>query len=196
MFFNTETILQRSYQELKVPLSFESVRKSAWRRFFGMAFIFGTAYTVFLCFSPQTGKEFIVNIVVTFIFGSYFVLIIEKFLFYVCLINYQLDFVNTVLKSLFKFNFHTLKMEIYTFDMKNVDSKSSRLILAKLLTIWEIFDKVQENATLINKSMGITMLFTLMNMIMILVNSGYIFCTVAMGDSMELFHGNQSKKLK
>lgn len=193
MFSYTEEIVQITYKELKIPLSFESICKSTWRRFFVMACVFVTSNATIYYFSSPSLEEIIASFIVLITIGSYFILIVVKFLFYVCLINFKLDFVNMLLEYTFNLNSKAFEVEFFTIDMKNVDNKSnSRLTFSKLRTVWSIYDKVQENAALINKSMGITMLFALMNMIMILVNCGYIFCTVAMGDSTDLFDGKYS----
>lgn len=178
IFSNTEVVVESCRRQLKVTLSFGRFRTSSWKRFCGMAFVIALAYAAFLAVATISGVDFLISTVALLTLGSFSVILINKFVFYVCLINFELEFVNTLLQSVI--NLCTLKL--YTLNVKN-SSNCSRQVLAKLQAVWEVYEKVRENAILVNKSMGVTMLFSLMNIVMALVYCGYGFCTASMGGS-------------
>lgn len=190
LFANSKSIIESCYHDLNVTMSFSNVRKSAWKRLLAMGVIFLLAQSTFTLRNKEVDEGLIVDIAVVVTFVTFFLVVINKFVFYVCFINFQLEFVNKILQNELACHLKQLNIKVYCLDTKSHKMKVENKIITKLQAIWRIYDKIQENASLVNKSLGISMFLTLMNLIMGMAYYGFAFCAAAMGDTSEDLIGN------
>lgn len=110
-------------------------------------------------------------------FGIFFVCFavinVAKYVFYVLLIDFQLKNVQKLLQSAFKPQSVPDVGKVYHLTIKDNFGEKVDKKMKKLLVIWKMYNKIIENASLVNKSMGLTMMFVLMNAILGFIYSGY-----------------------
>lgn len=192
LFKNSKAIVESCYHELNVTMSFSRLRKSSWQRFLVMGTVFLIMQSTFMFRNKDLDDDYIVDLVIVVTFVTFFLMLTNKFLFYVCLINFQLEFVHKMLQSVTKNYFGPVNVKEFNLYQK---SHKDCELLAKLHAIWRIYDKARENGTLVNKSLGISMFLTLMNIIMGIAYCGFVFSAAAMGDFSEDLFGKETASM-
>lgn len=168
-FQNSNDIADYCRQEFKVEMNFAAIRKAAWKQFFVVMLAFVTILSV----TSYTLTDNLKLMVLTFIIHCFLIgqltLIVIKFIFYVCFVNYQLRYLQKILPLSFKRN-----------NMKNTSgSEESDNLVKKLLVVCKVYSKIRQNTAIVNKSTGLTMALIVVVTIMTATYVGYEFCQVA-----------------
>lgn len=183
LFANSKKIAEICNNEFGTIMSFEAVPRSMRKRYAVETLILVIVYSVNGYFRYLENKLDILWLVVSIIHASFFILVVNKFLFYVGLINFQLEFTEKLLASACTFKAKPLNKKIYFLSDYELPSKSSKN--SKCQEIFKIYNKILENGSLTNKSCGCSILVVLVNIIGSATYCGYVLCAAAMGDSSE-----------
>lgn len=120
------------------------------------------------------------------LFIGYTVMIFIKFIFYVCLVNYQLRFLHKILQLSFKKK---------SASSKKVKAVQSDLVMKKLLVVRKVYNKISENGVIVNKTIGFTMMLLLLETVMIITYVGYEICRNSL-DNSSTIHMSRNFLLK
>lgn len=169
-FMNLKEIANLSFREFNLDIDFKLLKKESLRRTAIVLICFFSSHSVvcYLTFVAE-GKVFdyseftIATTLVVFI-----VMITYKFVFYVCMINYQLMFLNKILGKIFKQEHVAVVNNINFQLLTNTETSTRKILQARI-----IFKKIYENSCLINKSIGLTFLILLINTVVALTSAGY-----------------------
>lgn len=181
-------IAQIYLRDLNTALSFENVKKKAWKTFYQLTTFMMVLHLSLLIFHRNKTGELIQ--IILGIFPLFFMtMVIYKFLFYVDLVNCQLEFLKQILEGSFK-NRALIKI-LQTVNLATNAIKTPEYPIRKVLGCMKIYLKIREISLLINESIGFTMLNLLAILVVAITVSGYeLFIIVVGGLSMERFPGN------
>lgn len=167
-FKNSETVADYCRKEFKLEMNISSVCRAAWIQFSVVMLAFVTLLSV----AAYTWSDNLQVLVITFAF--YFLLfgqltlVVVKFIFYICFVNYQLRYQQKILFLSFKRN-----------NMKSIsDGKVSDKLVKKLVIVCRVYSKIRQNAAIVNKSTGLTMALMLVVTVMTATYAGYEFCRI------------------
>lgn len=174
VFINVEKIVQLVKNEFKVIINFEKIRFATWKRFYIMLICVGAfhAITSYLMFcNNQTILQMLTAVVPVF----FLIMIVYKFIFYVGMINHQLKFLAKLLDNIFVYK-----------SSKIVESFPKKLVkfddpIRKLRAARQIYNYIYHNSTLINDSLGLTILVLLAVLVTSLTACGYKIFVIVIG---------------
>lgn len=187
-FLNSENISDCCRQHFSLKMSFAVVRKAANQRFFLTMFALMALLGITSYFGRhKTYTDFLLNWLFQFIFLSFTLMIYIKFNFYVCFVNYQLRFLHKLLHLSFKYK----KENIYIVSAANEKVESSKVlksefVMRKLLIVWDVYNKIIENASIVNSSHGSTLLIMMVDNVLIITYVGYELCRVVLDGSLNM----------
>jgi hypothetical protein len=184
IYINFKEILQISQQEFGSVWDFKKVKVSARKRMICMSvFIILLHGTVMLM--KIGSSEIIFKMLLGLFPVLFFLMISNKFIFYVTLINYQLKLLITLLTQTFQ--------SIKIIDNINCHLKPKKFnedSLNKLRTARKVYNLIQENASLTNESNGLTILIMFVGLVVALTVSGFeIFVIIVGGLPIERLSG-------
>lgn len=172
-FMNTQSITEWSYRDFNFTMNFAKVGKAAWYRLLGINLLWVVPYSCLIYVSASSLEETAAFAMFGIFFVGFAVINAAKYVFYVLLIDFQLKNVQKLLQSTFKPQSVSTVGKVYHLTIKDNFGEKVDKKMNKLLVIWKMYNKIIENASLVNKSMGLTMMFVLMNAIMGFIYSGY-----------------------
>lgn len=171
IFLNTKQIVQLcELQEFRLELDFNRIKRETWKKFAAMVcFIATTHLTVFIANGAASGNYSILLGMIPMLFLNTTVL---KFVFYVGMINSQLEFLVKLLNDVFKRKPSRIMSNInfYLVNVKPV--KTPEDPMKKLRAVWNIYHVIYDNAALVNKSLGLTVLTILGCLVVAMTVSG------------------------
>lgn len=191
LFLNVKEIAKLSYDEFNFTVNFKSIKKAALRRSYVLMTFFITVHFSTFFFRADSPED-VIPMLLGILPILYLLLIVYKFIFYVGMVNKQLNFVGKLLHETFK-----NPPPIKTIDNKNMHSlyvKPAKNCeedhFKKLLATRKIFNLVYENGLLVNDSNGFTILIVLLDLVVALTASGYeIFVIIVGGLPVEKIPG-------
>lgn len=179
---NTNEISRMSLLEFKFLLNFDKIRKSAWRTF---AIVI---LTICILHGAVTYNHIILgNGIFWMSVGAppmFFVAIVNyKLVFYIKLMNIQLEFLEQIL--------------LVVFDSRSLGSMKNSIVhlrpanprmffetkLRRLNTSRRMYNLIKENVDMMNQSHGLTLLLSIWNAVTSITISGFEFITIMMGHS-------------
>lgn len=183
LFMNSKQIIESCSSEFDAFMCFETIPKSMLKRYAVESIVFITVYSATAYQKYSTGKLDVLWLVMSMIHTIFFIVVVNKFLFYVGLINFQLKFIESLLSNADTFKVTPSNKKIYF--LSDSDLPLNFFVNSKCQEIWKVYNKILENGSLINKSCGCTILMILVDIIEAVTYSGYVLCATAMGDSSE-----------
>lgn len=179
IFLNFKEIIKQVQQEFGIVIDFSRIRKASWRRLSVMLIFYGISHvTTFLSqISSASG-------IVPFILGIFpivfLLMIVYKYIFYVGMVNHQLQFLRKMLADIFKLQSSkatdiSLRMNQINYVMSPDDP------MRKLRAIRTIYNLIYENGAAINDGNGLTMLTLLICLVTSLTVSGYQIFVLIVG---------------
>lgn len=183
LFMNSKQIFESCSSEFDAFMCFETIPKSMRKRYAVEVIVFIVVYSATAYQKYSTGKLDLLWIVISMIHTVFFIVVVNKFLFYVGLINFQLKFIEKLLSNADTVKVTIPNKKIYFLSDSDVPLKLS--VNSKCQEIWKMYNKILENGSFINKSCGCTILVLLVDIIEVVTYSGYALCSNAMGDSSE-----------
>lgn len=174
-FSNSDLIADCCRHQFGVKMNFSDVRKAASRRLSLIMFFLCSVFGISSFFAASNFTSALLNFAVQFIFTIFLIMIFIKFAFYVCFVNYQLRYLHKLLHLTFE----------NTKEKFSSSEKLNNLVMKKLLAVWNVYNKIIENASIVNKTHGLTMLITLVDNVLILTYVGYEMCKITLDNLPE-----------
>lgn len=194
VFLNNKELVRVCQRDFGMPVDFRHIQRTARKRFFVMTVFLAAAHTVLGLFMVQN-LQYVLGLIILFFPYFFLFLIVYKFVFYVGMVNEQLMSLKSLLEGLFTHNQASKKsVNRFSFASWEQHSRSSELLknlkseelLRKLRASRKIYNLVFDNSTLINESLGLTVLILLICLVIVLTATGFeIFITVV-GKSSKL----------
>lgn len=188
VFLNVKEIVQLAKNEFSFVVNFEKIRFATWKRFYIMLIGVGTFHsiTAYLMFhNNQTIIPMLAAVVPVF----FLIMIVYKFVFYVGMINNQLEFLAKLLENIFVRKSSKI---VDNFPKKHVKFDDP---IRKLRAARQIYNFIYHNSTLINDSLGLTILVLLAVLVTSLTACGYkIFVIIIGGLPTDEIPGEYLKK--
>lgn len=192
-FKNFKDFADWSRKEFKIPMNFVSLRKTYWTSFLAITLPCSFAFGILVHSTTNSLKEAaFIFLLGTFLSGLV-ILNMSKFFFYICCINFQLEHLEKLLRSVFQPQTVQKIGKIYILKMRDKLESTEDDVMSRLLVVWKIYNKIRENASHVNKSTGLTVMFLLINTIMTFIYSGYELTIGAVGGHSETFGSTCSK---
>lgn len=170
-FLNTQLIAEWSHQDFYIEMNFAKVRRDAWYRFFAINLYWALPYCGIIYVNSRSLGETVYMAVFAIFYVGFSLAIATKNIFFIMLINFQLRHLEKLLQSIFQPQYDLIVGKVY--DLTIGDNKSEDGNMKQLLVVWKIYNKINENADLINNSMDASMIFILINAVMAFLTSGY-----------------------
>lgn len=181
IYLNSEEIA-RLCLKFKLNIDFKKIKKDAWKRIWmmsGVIFVMHGSVILAHINCPNNVLQQILGILPIF----FMLMIAFKFVFYVNIVNHQLQ----LLEKLFEDSMQNDPVKVIesNIDVYLTQVKSSKPVddtrLNKLRVVWKIYNVIYDNATLINQSIGLTVLALLMGLVIALTVSGYEIFVMVLG---------------
>lgn len=185
-FKNTKDLADWSSTEFDKNMNFAVFRKTFVKWFLSINLLYLTALGGLVCKITSSVSES-VPMFIFGIFSSFVLLNVFKFFFYVCFINFQLEHVEKLLQSTFQPQRGQKIGKIFILKVKEKFEIPANCVMHQLLVVWKMYNKIRDNASLVNKSTGLTMMFALVNSIMTFIYSGYELTIGAISGHSESF---------
>lgn len=178
-YINMQEIAQLGFSNFNLRFNFKAFIKAAWIKFAIMLMFYATMHTIVIALNTREFNA--IGAILSIFFVIVFKMIIFKFVFYVCLVNYQLEFLKLLLDSTFIYqpvkiidniNYHLLHVK----PLKPAESSLRKILKSRM-----IFNKIYHNGKLVNESIGLTMLSLLISSVVTLTSSGYEVLKISLG---------------
>lgn len=189
-FLNTQLIAEWSHQNFHIEIIFSKFRRDAWYRFFAVNLYWALPYCGIIYVNSRSLGETVYMAVFAIFYVGISLAIATKNIFFILLLNFQLRHLEKLLQSVFQPEYDLIVGKVY--DLTIEDNKSEDGDMKQLLIVWKIFNKISENADLINKSMDASVIFVLINAVMALLTSGYELVTSFVSSRTENALGKSS----
>lgn len=182
IFFNVMETVQLCASEFNVIIDPKLIRNGAWRRLSVMIIFFGIVHgglTLLNVSSPEIVKKLTIGLLPMF----FLLTIMNKYIFYIGMMNHQLEFLTILIKSVFKSEPQPINIvENINFHLKSVKPMTSvEDPMRKFRAARKIYNIIYENGTLINESNGLTILVMLISLVIALTVSGYEVFVIIIG---------------
>lgn len=175
-FKNSQEISEICFRNFNISMDFKQFRSSSFRK------IWVTLIFVFLMFvvhikAMKIPSEEMNSMVIALFLCIFNSMIACKYSFYVSFVNFQLSYLEKLLSVTFESKPWKNIVEISLIE---VVKKPVKECLRKLNKIWQVYNKIYENGSIVNKSNGLTMLVALIVYVMIITYEGYEMCVSLM----------------
>ena len=176
IFLNAKEITKACFNKFNVVVDFKKSKKGSWKRVL-KGIIFLVILQFFVIISNVLFSRDGSFVVLFQLFPStYLLMIVFKYVFYVGMVNNQLEELKELLVNTFK----QQESEIIE-NGKSITVLSTMDPLCKLRACWRIYNIIYENGLLINESQGLTVLMCLGSLIVALSISGYQLFVIIVG---------------
>jgi hypothetical protein len=177
VFMNIRQVVKIVQSEFDVCVDFKRFKISALKKLWFLLIFFATIHaSVTLVYWNEENlfiRTFLGAIPVVFL-----LIVVYKILFFIALINYQLELLSEIVKDIFQY--HPIKIiENINFHLTSV--KTVEDPLEKLRSARKIFNIIFESGALINSSNGFTILIMLITLVISLTVSGYEVFIIIVG---------------
>lgn len=178
VFISSQEISNISEKDFNVAMKFGELRKSTLKKICVMVVIaiVATCATIYAQF--DNAQEF--ELLNTSLLTTLLSMIVCKFSFFVNLVNLQVRHIEELFVLIFQAKPSQTYGKVYRNDVMEKPGKQE---LRKLTTVWKIYIKVSKNASIINRSMGLTILLVVVIAIMVVTYAVYDVCLAIMDDS-------------
>lgn len=175
--------------EFKLNIDFKKIKRNALKKVCAMlSFIF--ALHGFVMLSHMNNLHNTLQLTLGIFPMLFLLVVVYKFVFYVDIVNSQLRLLETILEEIFRYQ--PSKINDNDVDLKQVEPSKpvDDVTFSKLRVLWKMYNLIYDNGTLINESIGLTVLTLLIGCAIALTVSGYeIFVTIVGGRSIQNLPG-------
>lgn len=179
IFMNTRDIIQLCAYDFKIAIDFKKIRSEARKTLRNIVIFITTLHGTMMLIHMKSFDE-LFQMMLGMLPIFFLVMVEYKFVFYVDMVNRQLEFLKQLLEDIFKcqvikniddFNFHLTVRPVKVPDDP----------IRKLRAAWKIYMKIYDISGLINDSIGLTVLVMLMSLVIALTVSGYEIIVILVG---------------
>lgn len=177
IFMNFKEILQIFQQNFGSDLDVQKVKVLSRKRMICVFVFIILLHGTVMLINIESGER-IFKLILGIFPVLFFLMITNKFIFYVALVNFQLTQLITLLTQTFQ--------SIKIIDNINCHLKPKRFkddSLNKLRAARKFYNLTQENASLVNESNGLTILIMFVSLVVALTVSGFEILVVIVGGS-------------
>jgi 7tm Chemosensory receptor len=180
LFFNSIKLIETASDEFHVNIDIQRIKVLALKRFAATATFFAVSHGLLVFSHKDSGLLLFVFFAATppvlFLF-----LIAYKFIYFVVMINEQLQFLDFLLDNFFNQD-QIQPLEIYVTKFKKVKPvKTLENRATKLQAGRRIFNLIQENSEIVNRSHGMEVLIYMNIMVTFLILKTYELFTIFVG---------------
>lgn len=179
-YLNCLMITEMSLRDFNHLVDYKEVRRNAIKYFVFITLYFTATENFFYLYEnyfnePRSFARTCLGIIpLMFLNSTAF-----KFIFFVKIVNYHLETVNRLVQCIFKPPLTIAEnLEVY---VKPTNSNKSLMLSEKIKRIRRIYNVINENAEIINRSMGVTVLTVTSVMVIAITASGYKIFLTAVG---------------
>lgn len=180
-------IVHLCFNDFKTFIDFTKIKERAWKRFRQMLAFIGVLHislTLYHIKSTDAICQLFLGIIPLF----FLTMVVNKFVFYVDLVNSLLEFLKYLLEDIFKYEPIKIISNLHS-STKTV--KAPEDPMRKLRACWKIYMKIYDISGLINDSIGLTILVLLSSLVVTLTISGYeVFVIIVGGLPVKKFPGD------
>jgi hypothetical protein len=184
MYLNMQKLIDLSDADFGVHVDFNGIRHNAKRNTAAVSIFFLLTHGTMIVLEAMSSLERSLYILmgappIIFLLSTVF-----KFIFYVHMINAELD----LLKKLIEGIFNVPKVTILEKDINFIPVKAARdseSPFRKFVSAKKIYNMIYENAVLVNDSMGLTVLMLLIATVITLTASGYEMFVILVEQKMK-----------
>lgn len=183
IFFNVMETVQLCATEFNVMIKPKLIRNAAWKRISVMIIFFAIVHGGMMILNVSSSKA-VKKLTIGLLPIFFFLTIMNKYIFYVGMINHQLEFLRNLIGSIFKSESpQTINIvENMNFHLKSVKPMTSADdLMKKFRAARKIYNIIYENGILINESNGLTILVMLISLVIALTVSGYEMFVIIIG---------------
>lgn len=175
IFLNSQEIAELCFNEFRIIIDHNQMKKATWRRFSIMLVFLGTVHGTITAVKMKSTQDilfmFILILPITFL-----LMISFKLIFYVRMLNIELKILKKILDKIdLQLKLHPMVMTIIQPN-EHIEDYSNNLTIAR-----RIYNLIYENGMLINSSNGLTILILLMTLVVSLTASGYELFVIIVG---------------
>ncbi|KAL7021888.1 hypothetical protein ACKWTF_012063 [Chironomus riparius] len=182
---NVELILEVMFVEFRMFIDFKKVCRVSKFILVGIISFFCLIHSV-LFVQSESDRTYLLAVA---IFPVIFLLTtIYKFTFYVVIVNYQLESLKKIIVNIFKSQPFKIGADCDDSVMSPKKIYSPSIVSRKLINAKKVYNMLYENASLVNDSMGLTILNLLIVLVISITSSGYVIFVL-------LVDGKEQKKI-
>lgn len=191
VFFNNNKMVQIYRQEFDITTNLKKVRDNAVKKSVYLISFFAAIQAANIFANLKLNSSFL-HMAFGMIPGIFLTLSVLKVLFYVSLVNHQLEFLKKTAERIIKRE-EVKTVEFVNRHVINVMPKPNMLkrdSMKKLQAAWKVYSMINENSEIINASLGWTVLTFLISLTIGLTVSSYkVFVILVGGLSLENLPG-------
>lgn len=181
IYFNMKQIAVICLQEFRIELDFERIKKETWIKYSTML-SFLTIIHVVLALNTGQSIDDVLHLAFGIVPLLFLNTVVFKFVFYVGIINNQLEFMIKLLDDIFKYRPIRI-IDNINYHLTTVKpAKTPEDPMKKLRAVWKIYNIVYDNGLLVNRSFGLTLLAMLGSLVILLTISGYQAFVIMIGE--------------
>lgn len=178
IFLNVKDFSQHCYYDFNICINFQQIKKSAWKKMSLITLFFSTVHGTSAYFQAKTLTDTVPMLFAAI--PTFFLLVVTfKFVFYVDMVNSQLNYLNEILLNCNNVSKMVEKLHFNAIPVAPVKDSSS---MRKLRAARKMYNIIYESAALINNSNGLSFLVLLMDSVVALMASGYEVFVIIIGD--------------
>lgn len=175
----TAEIEELGTQQFNTSIDFKKFKKANLVRL-AVFLIFAVAAYIIMAVL-QTENLRLAILMTIFLVPILFILLIAfKFVFYVALVNYQLEFLFKLIEITFKLPTAKITDLSSLMSVRRVEIPEN--LIKKLITARRIYQKICKNGDLVNASNGITILILILSIVMSMTVAGYEIYVLTVGE--------------
>lgn len=179
IFLNTRNIIQICQDEFKIVIDAKKIKVNALKRLITAVVVTSSLHATVILIQFETVAD-LFDMTLGLVPIMFLVLVVYKFVFFVCMVNNQLEFIKALLEKMFKQELIKI-IDNINFHLTAVKPATADGPLRKLRVITKVYATIYENGNLINESNGLTVLVLLMSLVIALTVAGYESFVIVIG---------------
>lgn len=188
-YLNCIKISEMSFSDFRHPINHRQIRNGTFQYFFFIIFLFIASQYILYIYEELNVIPLNLPIKFFFFVPMFFLVTVAfKFIFFVRLINVHLETVEKLTTEILK---TTLNFESFNLSVKAVRPIHFDAMAIKINKLRRIYNVIYENADILNRSMGASLLAITSVVLVFVTGSGFhIFLTIVGKRSIETVGGN------
>lgn len=179
LFLNSREMVESMFREFDIVVDFEEIKKAAWKRFAVMTIFFLSIHGWMTYCSRNSSIMLLTSFCVAPV-SIFLVLTVYKFIFFVVMVNRQLEGLTFTLTKIFDEKMGEVEhLHVQIISLKQTRSNHERLV--KIQAARKIYNLIHENSELVNSSNGLTVLICIVAHAGLLVLKSYEMFTIFVG---------------
>lgn len=182
IYMNLRENVQSYINDFNQTINFRMIRNAAFKRLSVMVIFFVVVHGGITLLNLHS-MDAVIKLTIGLLPMFFLLTIMNKYIFYVGMVNHQLQYLATLMGDILKADPHPVKIivDIVNNGLKPMPIKLPEDPMRKLRAARKIYNIIFENGTLINESNGLTILVMLISLVIALTVSGYEVFVIIIG---------------